>query len=184
MTREEALALVQEKMKSDVLIKHCLATEAIMIRLAEALGEDKAKWGLCGLLHDLDYEETQGNPAEHTLITSEILLERGFTEDVIVAIQEHNAESLGRVRESTMGIALTAAESITGLIVAATLVLSDKKLANLASKSVRKRMKEKAFAKSVSRESIMECEKIGQPIESFIDLSIDAMQGISSELGL
>jgi len=184
MTREEARDLLKGKMSNDVLVKHCLATEAIMIKLAEVLGEDKEKWGICGLLHDLDFEETKDKPADHTLITSEILLEKGLPEDMIIAIQEHNAESLGRTRETRMGIALTAAESITGLIVAATLVLPDKKLANLQSKSVKKRMKEKAFAKNVSRESIMECEKIGQPIDSFVDLSIEAMKGISDALGL
>ncbi len=184
MTRDEAFALLKEKMKSDVLIKHCIATEAIMAQLADVLGEEKEKWGICGLLHDLDFEDTKDNASAHTLITSEILLEKGVPEDIIVAIQEHNAEALGRTRETKMGIALTAAESITGLIVAATLVLPDKKLANLASKSVKKRMKEKAFAKNVSRESIMECERIGKSTDDFIDLSIDAMRGVSDALGL
>ncbi|MEW5806334.1 MAG: HDIG domain-containing metalloprotein [Acidobacteriota bacterium] len=184
MIREEALSLLKEKIRSDVLIKHSLATEAIMVKLAEVLGEDKEKWGLCGLLHDLDFEETKDNAPNHTLVTSEILLKKEIPEDIIVAIQEHNAEAIGRTRETKMGIALTASESITGLIVATTLVLPDRRLGSLNPNSVRKRMKEKAFAKNVSRESILECERIGQPLERFIELSVDAMRGISDILGL
>ncbi len=184
MNREEALQLLRGEMKSDILIKHCLATEAIMKRMARELSEDENKWGLCGLLHDLDFEQTAQKPEEHTLITSEMLRQRNFGEDIIVAIQEHNAEAIGRKRETKMGIALTCSESITGLIVAATLVLPDKKIANLKPKSVRKRMKEKAFAKNVSRESIRECEKIGLDLERFVDLSIEAMKEIASDLNL
>jgi putative nucleotidyltransferase with HDIG domain len=184
MNREEALQLLKGQMKSDVLIKHCLATEAIMKRVARELGEDEDRWGLCGLLHDLDFEQTSQKPEEHTLMTTEMLRKRNFDEDIIVAIQEHNAEAIGRKRETKMGIALTCSESITGLVVAATLVMPDKKIANLKPKSVRKRMKEKAFAKNVSRESIRECERIGLDLERFVDWSIEAMKDIAPDLGL
>ncbi len=184
MERDEAIKLLRERVKSEVLIKHCLATEAIMNKLASELGEDKEKWGLCGLLHDLDFELTSQKPEEHTLITSEILRQKGLPDDIIVGIQEHNAEAIGRNRETKMGIALTCSESITGLIVATTLVLPDKKIASLKPKSVRKRMKERAFARNVSRESIMECEKIGMELDRFIECSIEAMKGIASQLNL
>ncbi len=184
MNKEEALQLLKEHMKSDVLIKHCLATEAIMKILARELKEDENKWGICGLLHDLDFEQTSQKPEEHTLVASEILRQKNIAEDIIVAIQEHNAEAIGRKRETKMGIALTCSESITGLIVAATLVLPDKKIAHLKPKSVRKRMKEKAFAKNVRRESIIECERIGLDLERFVDLSIEAMKGIAPDLDL
>ena len=107
-----------------------------------------------------------------------------FSEDIIVAIQEHNAEAIGRNRETKMGIALTCSESVTGLIVATTLILPDKKITSLKPKSVRKRMKEKAFARNVNRESIRECEKIGLELDRFIEWSVDAMRSIAPELGL
>lgn len=184
MNRDEALNLLKEQIKKEVLIKHCLAAEAIMLKLAKELGEDEEQWGLCGLLHDLDFELTSQKPEEHTLIASEMLRQKGLSEDIIVAIQEHNAEAVGRNRETKMGIALTCSESITGLIVATTLILPDKKIASLKPKSVRKRMKEKAFARNVSRESILECEKLGLELDRFIEWSVEAMKGIAPELNL
>ena len=99
INREEALDILRKYCKEDVLIKHSLATEAVMRALAERLGYDQGKWGIAGLLHDLDYDETKGNPALHTLRTEEILREKGVEEDIIDAIKAHNAEALHQKRE-------------------------------------------------------------------------------------
>jgi len=183
-TRQRALELLRRYISNENLVKHCIASEAIMRALAERFGEDPDRWGLAGLLHDLDYEETKGAPEIHAARAAEILAAEGLPEDVVTAIREHNAEGLGIERQSRMGIALSAAETITGLIVAATLVLPDKKLASVKPKSVRKRMKEKAFARNVSRDRIRECERLGFELDDFIALSVEAMQGVAEELGL
>ena len=184
LSRDEACDLLCEHVKADNLRKHCLATEAILRALARRLGEDEELWGIVGLVHDLDFEQTAETPAEHTRITCEILGTKHFPPEALQAIQEHNAEALGIPRESRMGIALACGETITGLIVATALVYPDKKLASVKPKSVRKRMKKKDFARAVSREIIGECERIGIPLDEFIALSLEAMQGVSDALGL
>ena len=184
VNREEALALLREHVQNENLVKHCLATEAIMRQMARRLAEDPDKWGLTGLLHDLDFESTKDSPPEHTKKTTEILSGLGFPEDALQAVREHNAEALGIPRESTFGIALSCSETITGLIVATALVYPDKKVAGVKPKSVRKRMKETAFARNVNCDVIRECERIGIPLEEFILLSLAAMAEIAGELGL
>jgi len=183
-THERALAFLRRHMSSDVLIKHCLASEAIMRALAGRFGADPERWGMAGLLHDLDFEETKGAPSEHAARAAERLRDEGAPADVIQAIREHNAEGLGLARESTMGIALSCAETVTGLIVATALVMPDRRLASVEPSSVRKRMKKKDFARNVSRERIVECERIGVALDDFLALSVAAMQGIAGELGL
>ena len=148
------------------------------------MGEDEDLWGIAGLLHDLDYEDTKDDMPRHTLKTEEILKEKGVCNEVIEAIKGHNAENLGYEREKPIDHALTCAECITGMIVATTLVYPDKKIASVKPKSIIKRMKQKEFARSVNRDFIRECEKIGIPLEEFAELSLKAMQGISNELGL
>lgn len=184
MTRDDAYGLLCEHVKAENLRKHCLATEAILRALARRLGQDEALWGLVGLLHDLDFERTASTPAEHTNLTVGILREKGFPEPVLQGIREHNAEALGIPRESQLGIALACGETITGLIVATALVMPDKKLASVQASSVNKRMKKKDFARNVSREIIVECERLGIPIEDFVQLSLSAMQGVAGQLGL
>ena len=184
LDREEALNLLLSRIKSDHLFKHCLASEAIMHALAQRLGEYPECWGIVGLIHDLDFEETKDTPQQHTLKTAEILREMEVTEEVIEAIKAHNAEALSIPRRSKMGIALACAETITGLIVATALIMPDKKLASVKPKSIRKRIKEPAFARNVNREIIRECENLELSLEEFIELSLRAMQGISAELGL
>lgn len=184
MKREEALTLVKKYMETDTLVKHCLATEAIMRKIASRLDQDPERFGLIGLLHDIDFDETKDIPEKHTLQAEKILRENGFDDDFIRIIQSHNAEEIGRERTQPEEFALTASESITGLIVATTLVYPDKKLASVKAKSIKKRMKEKAFARSVSRERIQECEKFGIPLAEFIEISLEAMREISEDLGL
>ena len=184
MDRDKALALLKAQVSEDNLVKHCLATEAIMRALAQKLGGDPDLWGLAGLLHDLDYDRTKDDIKKHGLITAEILRAEGFSGEVIEIIQAHNAENLGLTRTKPVHYAIAAAETITGLVVATTLVYPDKKLASVKPKSVKKRMKEPRFAAAVRREHITLCEDAGIPLDEFIVLSIEAMKSISNELGL
>ena len=184
MNRQQALDLLESRMKADNLRKHCLATEAVMRALAERLDEPIDLWGITGLLHDLDYEETADNPSEHGLKTAAILAESDLPAEVVSAIKAHNAEVLGLERQSKLDFALTCAESITGMVIATTLVYPDKRLKSVKPKSILKRMKQKDFARRVDREQIRLCEEIGVPLADFAALSLKAMQGISDELGL
>jgi uncharacterized protein len=184
MTRDEALALLKQHVKSDNMIKHCLASEAVMAALAERLGQDKAKWALAGLLHDLDVELTNADLSVHVLETVKILQQHGVDPEIVDAIRRHNEKAHGDKRSTVFHRALAAGETITGLIIATTLVYPDKKLASVKPSSVVKRMKEKAFARSVDRDIIRECELIGLPLPEFAEIAVKAMQGISDQLGL
>lgn len=182
--RDGALALLSEKTDTDWLVKHCLASEAVIRAMARRLGRDEDLWGIVGLLHDLDFDETKENPEVHGLRTTEWLAESGLPDEALKAIRAHNAESLGLERKTELDFALSCSESITGLIVAAALVRPDRKLEGVKPKSIRKRMKEKAFARAVNRDQIRECERAGVPLEEFIPLALEAMKGISDDLGL
>lgn len=184
MDRQQALDLLKSHMRADNLQKHCLATEAVMRALAERLDEPVELWGIAGLLHDLDYEETAENPSEHGLKTATILADSDLPAEVISAIKAHNAEVLGLERQSRLDFALTCAESITGMVIATALVYPDKRLKSVKPKSILKRMKQKDFARRVNREQIRLCEEIGVDIADFAELSLKAMQGISDKLGL
>ena len=183
--RTGALAKLRETVETDWLVKHCIAAGAVMRAAAERLGGDPDAWEVIGLLHDVDFDVTKDDPARHTVPAGEWLREWGFGETSVRAVLAHNemAEH-GVKRESTLDFALSACESITGLVVATALVMPDKKLASVKPKSVKKRMKEKAFARKVSREEILQCERIGIPIAEFCELAVAAMQGVSDELGL
>jgi putative nucleotidyltransferase with HDIG domain len=184
ITREEALTLVREKIQNKNMINHCLASEAVLQAMAERLGEDREKWGLAGLLHDLD-TETQPDLAAHTTETVEILKEKGVDQEIIEAIRLHNLQAHpGEERATVFQHALAAGETITGLVVATALVYPDKKLASVKPKSVKKRIKEKAFARGANREIIAECEQAGIPLPEFCELSLKALQQIAGELGL
>lgn len=178
----EAQRLFQSYVKAENLTKHCLATEAIMRALARRLGEDEEFWGITGLLHDLDFEETKEDPSSHALVSAQILAERGVHKGIIDAIKAHNADALGIQRTHPIDFALTAAENLTGLIAATALVYPDKKLSSVKPSSVTKRMKEKSFARAVRREAVMECERIGLSLEEFVEIGLRAMQGISDVL--
>ena len=184
ITREEALALLKEHVQNPNMVKHCLAAEAVMGALAQGLGEDREKWALAGLLHDLDAEMVDNDLSRHTLETVRILQEKGVAPEIVEAIKRHNEKAHGEKRHEPFHYALAAGETITGLIIATTLVYPDKKLKSVKPKSIKKRMKEKSFAASVNRETIMECEKLGMDLEEFSRICLIAMQGISDELGL
>ena len=183
MNREQAVQLVDQHVQSDWLKKHSLATAVIMERLADRLGGDPDTWWIIGMLHDLDFDITQ-DPAVHGRKSEEILQALGVSQDIIRAILAHNADGLGLQRTDTLDYAITAAESITGLIVATALVMPDKRLASVKPSSVVKRMKKKEFARKVSRESILLCEQAGIPLEEFSTIAVEAMQNIAGELDL
>jgi uncharacterized protein len=184
ISRQDALALMEEHLESDSMRKHSLASEAIMRALAPRFGADPEMWGLVGLLHDLDYNETKDQMKQHSLLTEKTLLEKGVDYRIADAIKYHNAENLGLTRSEAIHFALTAAETITGMVVAAALVNPDKKIASLKPKSIKKRMKAKEFARSVNRDHILLCEEIGIPLDDFIAASLESMGGISGDLGL
>lgn len=184
ISREDAIKLVKEHVKSPNMFNHCLAAEAVMRALAEKVGEDPEKWGLAGLLHDLD-AETHTDLSVHTQETAKILTEVGVDGEIVDAIRLHNEQAHnGEKRSTQFQHLLAAGETITGLIVATALVYPDKKLASVKPKSVRKRIKEKAFAAGANRDIIRECEDGGVPLNEFCDLSLEAMQGIAEQLGL
>jgi putative nucleotidyltransferase with HDIG domain len=183
MNRKIALGLLHQYIKNEKMIYHCLASEAVMRALALRLGEDEEKWGLAGLLHDLDVETTHADPFVHGTQTEVLLKDYEVDADILDAIRMHNEVSAGKDRSTKFQHALAAGETITGLIFATTYVYPDKKLTSVKSKSVVKRMKEKMFAASVKRENILECEKIGIPIEEFASLSIQALVPIAGSIG-
>jgi uncharacterized protein len=184
MTRNEALELLGSHVQAANLRKHCLATEAIMRGLAVRLDQDRELWGNIGLLHDLDFEYTRESPDAHGPKSIEMLAPYGLPEEALNAVLRHNAEALDLKRETILDYALTCAETITGLIVAAALVHPDKRIKSLNPSSVRKRMKSKDFARSVNRDHVALCERINIPLMDYIELSIKAMASIGDELGL
>ncbi|HRY34013.1 MAG TPA: HDIG domain-containing protein [Bacteroidales bacterium] len=184
LTREKALELLHRHVKGEGMIRHCLASEAVMRALAAKLSQNTEVWGLAGLLHDLDVEITQADPFVHGQQTAGLLDGYDVDPEMLDAIAMHNEMSSGAERNTMFQHALAAGETITGLIFATTYVYPDKKLSSVKPASVVKRMKEKAFAASVKRENILECEKIGIPLPEFAELCIRAMLPVSEELGL
>jgi uncharacterized protein len=184
LPRPDALALLKAHIKNDRMLAHSLASEAVMRALSIRLGQDVEKWGLAGLLHDIDVEETNADPYTHALVGAKMLSEMGLDEDIVDAIRMHNEMATGLERTTLFQHALAAGETITGLITATSLVYPDKKVASVKPKSVTKRMKEKAFAASVKRENILECELIGIGIDEFAALAIAAMVTVADEIGL
>jgi uncharacterized protein len=184
LDRPTALELLHRYVKNEKMIFHCLASEAVMRALAHRMGRDEDTWGLAGLLHDLDVEITNAEPTIHGTQTEILLKDYEVDPDVLDAIRMHNECSSGRERSTEFQYALAAGETITGLIFATTYVYPEKKLVAVKPKSVVKRMKEKMFAASVKRENILECEKIGIPIEEFAALAIAGMMPVAEEIGL
>jgi putative nucleotidyltransferase with HDIG domain len=182
ISRDEALNLVHEKIQNINLRRHMLATEAIMRSLAEKLGKDKDLWGLTGLLHDIDLEEVEQDMHRHAAVAAS-WLEDKLPAEAVQAVRAHN-DALGVARSAELEHALAAAETLTGLVVATTLVLPSKKIADLKAKSVRKRMKEPRFAAGVNRDIIRESEKIGFELSEFIELGVEAMRAIGPDIGL
>jgi putative nucleotidyltransferase with HDIG domain len=179
MTREEAWELVCEKVQNKNLRKHMLATEAVLRSLAERMHENADLWALTGLIHDLDVEQT--NAENHTLVTAQMLEQKGVAPEMIHAIKSHNQKV---PVETKLDRALFATDSLTGLIVACALIHPDKKLKSIDTKFVLNRFGEKRFASGARREDIQTCSELGLTLEEFTELALTAMQKIDKELGL
>jgi putative nucleotidyltransferase with HDIG domain len=161
-----------------------LAVEAAMRGLAEYFHEDQETWGTAGLLHDIDYETTKDNPAEHSKVGAQMVREAGYSEDIAAAIFTHNDDH-GVGPASRMAKALHCVDPLTGLIVASTLVLPSKKIADLKLENVVNRLPEKSFAKGANREIIKKCEPLlNIKLEKFVEIVLNSMQKIAEKLGL
>jgi putative nucleotidyltransferase with HDIG domain len=187
-SREDALALMREYTASESLRAHMLSVEAAMRAYAVRFGEDPERWGLTGLLHDFDYERfpndahspTQEHPAEGV----QILRERGYPEDMLQAILGH-ATYCGVPRETTMAKALFAVDELTGLVTASALVRPSKSVLDLDGRSVRKKMKDKGFARGVSREDVVQgASELGVDLDEHIQFVIEAIRPVADSVGL
>lgn len=184
MEKEKALAILKQNVQNQNLVKHCLAVEAVMKALARHFDKDEEKWALSGLLHDIDYEETKDKPEKHSLVGAEMLESLGLEQDICQAVKVHN-EMHGVAPQTLMEKALFVSDPITGLIVAATLVLPSKKIADLGTENVLNRFKEKGFARGANREIIQKCEELlDLNLEEFTRIALGAMQKIADDLGL
>jgi putative nucleotidyltransferase with HDIG domain len=181
--RESAWGLLTEFTQSESLRKHALAVEACMRAYARKSGEDEDKWGVVGLIHDFDYEKWPSLD-DHPYKGNEILKERGYSDEIRLAIMSH-AEYTGVPRQSPMEKTLFACDELAGFITAVALVKPGKLLAEVDAKSVRRKMKDKAFARSVNRNDIISgAADLGVDLEEHIAFCIEAMKGIATELGL
>ncbi len=183
VNRDEAIDSIEANVDNANLIKHMLATEAIMRALARRLGEDEEEWGLTGLLHDIDVQLTKDDASTHSRLGAEMARELGASEAMADAILRHN-EAHGVPLETKLDRALFCGDPLTGLITAGALVMPDQKLASLKVKSVRKRFKAKGFAAGANREQIAQCSELGIDLDEFIEIGVVAMQGVADRLGL
>jgi putative nucleotidyltransferase with HDIG domain len=182
MNRSDALALLKEYTKNEALLKHMYAVEAAMRVLARKSAEDEEKWSIVGLLHDFDYEMYPQAP-DHPLKGSEILKEKGYPEDVRKAILGH-ATYTGVERDTPMAKALYACDELCGFIMACSLVRPNG-ISDLEVSSVKKKLKDKAFARNVNREDItLGCAELGVSLDEHIAVVIGAMRAIAPDLGL
>jgi putative nucleotidyltransferase with HDIG domain len=187
-SRDDALALVHEFTASDSLRKHMLAVESAMRAYAERNGEDVERWGLAGLVHDFDYErfpnDAHSATEEHPAEGVRILRARGWPEDILEAIMGH-AQYSGVPRVTAMAKTLFAVDELTGLITATALVRPSKSVHEVETRSVRKKMKDKAFARGVSRDDVIQgAEALGVDLDEHITFVIGAMQRSADALGL
>ena len=181
MTRDEALELVRSKVKNKNLVKHMIATEACMRGLARHFNEDEDFWGITGLVHDLDYDQTAKDFSKHGFLSAQMLEDIGVDERIVYAVKAHTGHVEAR---SMMDKALFAVDPLTGLIVAAVLMHPTRKIENVDTQFVLNRFKEKRFAAGANRDAIGTCESLGLSLEKFISISLKAMQSVADELGL
>jgi putative nucleotidyltransferase with HDIG domain len=183
LSYEDALVLLREHTKNENLVKHGMAVAAALGAYARKFDEDEVRWRVTGLLHDLDYEEYP-TLEDHTLYTSRWLRERDYPEEVIHAILAHN-DIHGDVRDDRLSHALFACDELTGLITATALVRPNKSIIGLEASAVRKKMKDKAFARGVNRDDIVKgAEELQMPLDEHIAFVIAAMASVATALGL
>ncbi len=182
LDRDQALQMLAAQGLDVQLTQHSLESEAVLRFLARRLGQDEELWGLTGLLHDLDYPQTKDAHEKHGVISAE-LLEGKLPAEAVQAIRRHNGERNGNPPRTAFDFALRSGETVTGLIHSNALVRPEG-MAGMKPKSLKKKMKEKAFAAAVCRETILECEKIPLPLDEFFQLAIEAVDGIKDSVGL
>ena len=173
LTRDAALALINEQNPEHHMVQHALASEAVMRALARHFGEDEELWALAGLLHDVDFPHTRDTPEKHGLVAEDLLAGK-LPPEAVTAIKAHNGECTGAPPQTRLDYALRAGESVTGMVAAAALVRPTG-MDGMEAKSLKKKMKDKTFAAAVSRERIRECEKIDLSLDDFLALAIKAM---------
>lgn len=178
----EPLELLKKYVKDDKLIKHCIATAAVMRELAKEFGEDEERWWAIGILHDIDYEQTQGDMEKHGIVGAEILLKEGVDEEIAEVVKRHNHLVFGNY-EKPVEIALQAADSVSGLVVACALVKGGK-ITEVTPKTVKKKFKERSFAAGCDRDRIRMIEKLDMPLEKLYEVSIRGLTAVKEELGL
>ncbi len=184
MNRQEAFQLLTQKLKNKNLIKHSLAVESAMSGLAQFFQVDNELWGLCGLLHDIDYELIGESMELHSKKGAEILEEMGFEKELCQAVLTHNSAH-GIKPKTLMAKALFCVDSLSGLIVAATLVLPSRKIKDLKTENVLNRFQDKSFAAGASRKNIKKCEEyLNLPLERFVEIVLSSMQNIADNLNL
>jgi uncharacterized protein len=174
-TRDEALALLEARIATPYTRQHSLATEAVTRALARRLHHDEDLWGIAGLLHDLDLEEVDGDMSRHARRTVEILSALDVPPEMADAILAHNGDVLGIPCRTPLDFALTAGESVTGMVFAMAKVLPSGKVSDVKASSVRKRLKEPRFAAGVSRERIAQFAGLGLTEEEFVGIAVEAM---------
>ncbi|MCX8176016.1 MAG: HDIG domain-containing protein [Candidatus Bathyarchaeota archaeon] len=177
------MSILSKNVKKRNIFNHSLAVEAIMRSLAKHLGENVESWGLVGLLHDVDFENTENNPLQHGLAAERILGDN-VSSEVVRAIKAHNFENTNVKPETRMEKALIAADAISGLLVACALVMPSKKLAEVKVETVAKKFKQKDFARNVKRDKILLCEEIGIKREKFFEICLEGLKKVSKEIGL
>ncbi len=183
MLREDAWNILNEYTKSEGLIKHALAVEVAMKAFAKKYGGDEERWGVAGLLHDFDYEAYPA-PEQHAVEGAKILKERGFPHDIVRAVESHS-DYTGVPRETLMEKALYAVDELTGLVAAVALVRPSKSVADVDVRAVRRKWKDKAFARGVNRDDIERgAEELGVDLDEHIDAVIKAMQDAAPSIGL
>ena len=181
MERAEALALVRDKAEKETTVRHLISVEGVMRRLARHFGENEDTWGLVGLFHDLDQDQTHDDAGRHAYQAAEWLREAGVEERIVNGVLAHAHESY---RTDQMSQAVVHADAVAGLLVAAALV-RPQKAEGMKVSSVKKKLKEKAFAPGVNREEIVEAEdRLGLPLDEFISLGIEGLQSVAAEIEL
>ncbi len=182
LDKNSAIKLLNDHIQNENLRRHCLAVGIVMKALAVKFGEDPDTWEILGIIHDSDWEETKDTPEKHTIVTLSRIDDPRFTH----AFQSHNTHHTHLAKlEGNMEWSLECCDELTGFIVACTLVLPSKKIADLSVESVVKKFPKKEFAKAVNRSQIAQCEeKLGIKLNDFVGIALSAMQGIANDIGL
>jgi putative nucleotidyltransferase with HDIG domain len=183
ITRQQGLVLLQKYLRTKNLVKHSYAVEAIMRAMAARLGEDPELWGITGLLHDLDFDFTKDEPAKHASMTIKLIGEF-LPEESANAINAHNYQYTAQIPQTYLDKGLIAADAVSGLIIAAALVMPSKKLEDVTLQTLLGKYKDKSFAAGCNRKRIELCQDTELSLEEFLNLSLKALQGISTSLEL